>query len=358
MYKQWIIKLFLLTFSLVTIFGLVNIIVDPFLQYHKPFFYKKIFTSEEQRYLNAGIIKNYEFDSVLIGSSITENFLLKDMNNFLDFNKPIKLCLNGGSAYEHKVILKKVIEYKNIKNVLIGLDYFAYEGGIHRMDSRGSLPLYLYDNNILNDYKYIFSIDTFKKSLEVILRNVLNKNDPRTNLNKMYSWQHLFLEKDFNKTNVFKNYCTPIKNTKPYILKNFINSFQHNTLSIIKKNKTIKFIVIFPPYSILQYKQMEKKNNFKTYMRFKKRIMELLVTESNVEVFDFQVAKNIILDLSNYRDIQHYHSRINTWMLNEIKYKNFSVQDNTVQKFIIELENIVSNYNLPKDICINIQEHK
>lgn len=346
MYKKWVIQLIISIFMLIFLVGMINFVVDPFLQYRQPTFYKKLFTSEEERYLNAGLIKNYQFDSVLIGSSMTENFSLNEMRTYLNFTNPIKLCLNGGSAYEHKIILENVLKNRKISNVLIGLDYFAYEGLVKKMDSRGELPLYLYDDILLNDYQYIFNIDTFKKSIEVLLRDSFNKNDPRFTLNDMYSWKHLFSEDDFNKKNVLNVYKSLLQHeNETFILEDLEQSFKYNTLSFVQKNKDVNFIFVFPVYSVLEYKQMQLAGKFDTYLNFKARMMAELLEEDNVQIFDFQIAGDIMLNLSNYRDLQHYHSRINSWMLQEIQAENYKVKKTLIRINIDILKKIVTEYS-------------
>ena len=72
--KQWaILTLALLLSVLGTIVGAV-VLVDPFEVYHKATAFIPPITNSTQSYSNAGIAKSYDYDSVIIGSSMTENF--------------------------------------------------------------------------------------------------------------------------------------------------------------------------------------------------------------------------------------------------------------------------------------------
>ena len=45
------------------------IVIDPYFAYHKPI--EGIpYTLEEDAYINAGVLKNFDYDSVIIGSSL------------------------------------------------------------------------------------------------------------------------------------------------------------------------------------------------------------------------------------------------------------------------------------------------
>lgn len=108
---------------------------------------------------------------------MTENFLLEKVEKDLGYKKVIKLSVSGGSAREQSITLTTAIENnKDLKNVLWGLDTFSFIGNPDRLRfGETSFPFYLYDKNILNDYNYIFSINTLKESGKTILKPYLKK---------------------------------------------------------------------------------------------------------------------------------------------------------------------------------------
>ena len=163
---KWIKIFFGLSLIGVLFVGGVNYIVDPFQQYRVKTFYPIAFTN--QRYQNAGLSKNFEYDSLILGTSMTENFILDEVEKKLNFNKLIKLSVSGGSAKEQSTTLKTAIENNdNLKNVLWGLDIFAFIGEPDMLRyGINSFPFYLYDDYITNDYKYLFSTDTLKESFK------------------------------------------------------------------------------------------------------------------------------------------------------------------------------------------------
>lgn len=70
-YKKFCIQAISLIIAILVIIAIFTVVVDPLFQYHKPFF--NIYIRNE-RYQNPGILKNFDYDSVLTGSSMTENF--------------------------------------------------------------------------------------------------------------------------------------------------------------------------------------------------------------------------------------------------------------------------------------------
>lgn len=121
---------------------------SPFQQYRKAQFYRPFYDNE--RYLNPRLAKTYDYKQVIVGSSMTENFILSDATSSFGFDKPIKFCMSGTTAYEMKSILDSAYRHRKINAVIYGLDFFGYTGKTTR---DRSVPNYLYDDNIFNDYR-------------------------------------------------------------------------------------------------------------------------------------------------------------------------------------------------------------
>lgn len=320
----------------------INLIIDPFQIYKKATFHRTLFM--KGFYLNAGLIKQYDYDSVSIGSSMTQNFKIEDLKEQLDFKKPIKLPVSGGSTFEHYTVLESAINTGKVKNVLYGIDIFSLNKTTNR------LPEYLYDDNVLNDYKYFLNIDTLKRSLTYpFLHLVINKNDPRLDYNLMFQWQHDFKNTDFSEEKVvkdFNNSNVDLDNINFKKLSDLrIENFDKYILKIGKDNPTIQFKFFYPPYSILTYKLMTTKN-LNSFMFTKRYINTKLLNISNIEIYDFQEDWSIIKNLNNYKDMTHYHSKINHYMLKNMKKKDslLSKEENNYEEFIFQIKKY-RNYN-------------
>lgn len=327
----WTTKFFLfLTVGLLSM-GIINFIIDPFQQYRKASFYKPIYDNE--RYLNPGLAKTYDYKQVIVGSSMTENFILSDAKDILGFDKPIKFCMSGTTAYEMKTILDSAYKHRKIDAVIYGLDFFGYTGKTtHLFNGDGSVPNYLYDDNIFNDYRYLLSFDTFKFSLDSFITSKMTKHAPMFDFNRMYQWQHDFSENDFKGADRLKEWKT--KNTfkkdyhtNEYSLEAMQKNVDVNLVPIVKNHPETTFYIFYPPYSILTFKDMAKQDWLKTTQQFKQYVFSQLQHYPNVKIYDFQASKEVTCNLDNYRDMTHYHQRINTWMLQQMKDEQYLTKD-------------------------------
>ena len=161
-------RIFTKVFTLICLVGLIvvassTIFIDPFFHYHKPrseFYYPL----KSQRYQNDGILKHFDYDSIITGTSMTENFKTTEFDELFD-TKSIKVSYSGAKFKELNDAIKVAYSSgKNVKYVIRSLD--LYNIAIDKNSARndlGEYPVYLYNDNLFDDAKYILSKDTFFK---------------------------------------------------------------------------------------------------------------------------------------------------------------------------------------------------
>lgn len=176
------------------------LVTDPYFHYHKPLKFLS-YCLENQRYINDGIGRHFEYDSIITGTSMTENFKSSLFNDLFNSNS-IKVPFGGGSYKEINDNLKRNLKRKeNIRYILRGLDYNQIIQSSEYM-RYNSFPTYLYDDDILNDYKYLFNREVIIKGLGgVIIYNILGKNT--TTFDEYSNWNNKY---KYGKENVLKNY--------------------------------------------------------------------------------------------------------------------------------------------------------
>lgn len=356
---KWLIVWIASTVIFVLLIAIFNFTADPFQHYRKASQNIAYFDTEKERYLNPGLAKNYQYESILIGSSMTENFLISDLK--IVMQNPIKLCLSGGSAYEIKVTLDTALTAnKNIKTVLIGLDFFALSGDKYRMRfGSDSLPDYLYDDNILNDYKYLLIADTMKESIKSYIRPFIFSDDVLRNYENMYQWEH-FAEDEFSSESVMDDWTERIKNGDKFFVKSDWDfrkqkiSYESNIESIIKENPDIDFIIYFPPYCVLTYIDWKNKKIFEDIIAIKKYIANNLLVHKNLQLYDFQNDPKITTNLNLYKDIYHHSQKINSLIARMIaaQDRNYKVDVKTYASDLNKFEKYVthSKNQYPNDL--------
>lgn len=258
--KKYFKMIILFTISLLILIAGSILIIDPYFHYRKPLkFLSYCLRAREQRYINDGIVRYFEYDSIITGTSMTENFKSSLFDNLFNSNS-IKVPFSGGTYKEINDNLERTLKRKkDIKYILRGLDYrfIIQDSEYMKYDN---LPNYLYDDNILNDYKYLFNKVVIIKGLGgVITYTLLGKNT--TTFDEYSSWNNRAIS---GKENILINYK---RNKKENIKEEKLEekdieiidkNIEKNVISLVKKYPNTKFIYFITPYSIVYWDQLKQ----------------------------------------------------------------------------------------------------
>ena len=122
--------------------------VDPFFHYHRPL--KNFpYLVDNQLTQNPGMAEHMDYDSVILGSSMTVNF---DTDWFYELMglHTIKLSYSGAYPKDQSNIMKIIFDSDHeVKKVFLGVDVITYMGGVE--ETKYPIPEYLYDDNYIND---------------------------------------------------------------------------------------------------------------------------------------------------------------------------------------------------------------
>ena len=306
---QWgKLTLSLLISTLVLIVSAV-VIIDPFEVYHKATFFIPPIESGTQSYSNAGIAKSYDYDSIIIGSSMTENFRPSQLDELLG-GRFVKLCVNGGTPFNHKQMMDMAFDTHDVKRVFYGLDVNALS--FFYTTPKAEMPTYLYDNDLTNDVQYWFNQSVLAKYIPKALKT-LGKTDPNQR-DSMYSWGKDFaygaqavLHDPIHSGEVEQS---PLLD-RPVLSQQSMLNVEYNLVPFIEAHPDTEFIFFFPPYSLMQWYGFYTLGQLHDNLMQKQAVTERLLSFDNVRIYDFQAELDWILNLDHYVDYEHYGAHIN-----------------------------------------------
>ncbi|MEN6462820.1 MAG: hypothetical protein ABFC94_15805 [Syntrophomonas sp.] len=323
-YRNFLLKTLFCTCLLLLVVAGLNYVVDPLQFYRKAVFYTPSF-STEQRYQNPGLARNYKYDTIILGSSMAENFVPSYVNGQLGV-KSVKLAMSGASAHEEKLMANVAIRTGQVKNIIWGLDFGSLKGTPNRVGNEfSSFPDYLYDQYAYNDFRYLVSLSTLESSYN-ILQSLYKHQQITTNLDYLNNWNSQatygrdVLQKLWQEDQQTKQKGIKIYNKIDPSYKAMQISFDQNILPVIQQNPDIKFVIYYPPYSILRYVSIfqEDKSLFYDEMKIKEYIFEQLRNYKNISIYDFQSDKNHTFSLDKYKDFSHHSQEYNEYIINAI----------------------------------------
>lgn len=309
--KQWVLITIATTIVFLTFVGAVIFIVDPFFHFHKPL-QGLAYSIDNQAYTNPGIVRNFSYDSVITGSSMTENFKPSEFKEILGLDA-VKVPYSGGTAKNMNVILDLALQHnQGIKEIFLGLDISMLEK--KPSATRVPLPQYLYNKNVLDDVNYALNKAVLFGQVEAVLDRT-RQGGQTISFDDAYFWEPLY---KFNENVVTESYLASISQSsyrKPPDINVTKANLEANIIPLIVENHQIEFHIFFPPYSILFWHMLAQSNTVDATIVELDYVVESLLQYDNVKLYYFQNIEEIVGNLYLYKDYTHYNAQINSYML-------------------------------------------
>ncbi len=324
-------------------FIIITYVIDPFFHYHEPYDWIS-YNLDTERYQNNGILKNFRYNAIITGTSMTQNFRASELDKLFNVNT-VKTTFSGASYKEIKDELSIALKHNpNIKMIVRCIDTDKILDNYMFMKDF-DYPYYLYDELLYNDVNYIFNKSVlFDYTIPTIINSV-NK-EKSTTFDEYSAWYKRY---KFGKEYVLKSYDR-IKQRSEITFsdsrkENVYNTINENVISLAKEYPNTEFYVFFPPYSIYYYDGQALRGRLRTVLEAIEYAMSLLVEYDNIHVYSFMNEFDLIQDLNNYKDFLHYSEKINSQMLvwmkeghDLITKDNYKEYMNQAKKFYLEYD--------------------
>ena len=308
-------KKFFISLGIVVVVGLsvvaaAIIYVDPFFHFHAPLSWFP-YVVDNQVDMNPGLARHMDYDSVLLGSSMTVAFDTSWFEQEMGL-KTQKLSYNGAYPKDQSNIMDIIFDAKgdSVKRVFLGIDELNYSGDIN--ETKFPITDYLYDDKPLNDIKYVLNKDVL---LDYVLRPLADRKDA-SDWNMIYKpwWE----KEHYSKALVLMYYEPDDESIDSTPTEDYIDAIAANLdvniLPYIESHPNTQFTVFYPPYSILYWYDAVRSGRVDSVIAKYDYMTRSLLSYDNVEVYFFQDNVDIITNLNNYADYTHYSPEICHYM--------------------------------------------
>lgn len=308
-----IMKRFVITFTITLLMGLLLIgcfvyLEDPFFHYHVPYFGEEAYM-DYALYQTPGAADHLQYDAVIVGSSMTENFRASWFDE-MDL-KLLKLSYSGAEFKDYETILEHVFNSGNdIKFVLTDINEFQLLSDVDAVYKE--YPEYLYNKEWYDDTEYLYNNDVFWRAMNQVTERV-SGNQQRED--DSYTWEdaELFSEErarqDYN--TCFEDLMERCTNgtyerlTKEDMLVKCEENMDY-LIQITARHPETEFVFFYPPYSVLFWEEAEAEEEVDDILEMYYATMKKLLGCENVLVFNFQTNEGLVMDLNRYRDVCHH----------------------------------------------------
>ena len=336
-------KIFLKKLTIGIIIGAVLtactvIFFDPFFHYHRPVRpLKAVLTQAEYQVI--GTLRTFEYDALITGSSMAENYNNNDFNKAFDCTA-IKAVKPAANTADILYFLEEAYKEKEIKKIFYNLDISALTSSRKESFVENGMPLYLYNKNPFDDIKYLFNKDIlFKEIPYMVATSLLTDYDEGNS----YNWAQY---KDFSIM-----YYEPTPDRLPMQTKEEYGEDVDRNISLladmVKEHPETEFIFIVPPYSSLWWYEADMKGELEADFYALEEAFSKLLSLENAELHYFQHIEDIVSNLDLYMDLLHFHPQVKQFILEALQTGEYQVTEENKDYILEEM------YRLSVK-CINV----
>lgn len=339
--KRWLVAFLIIFVSILSILGAFVAIVDPYFHYHAPLPIAK-YELKLERYQNNGIVKHFEYDAIITGSSMTECFKTSELDALFGTNS-VKVPFAGSSYKEINDNLEIAIKYNpDIKMIVRGLDMNRFFDDMDTMVYE-EYPDYLYDDFVWNDAAYLFNKDVLITALQNVHGYLVDGSqemsfDSYANWSEyeIYGREAILADYDWESMEVVEKQET----ITPEEYAKMEANIEQNIVQLAKDNPDIEFYIFFAPYGIYCFDWWNRQGLLEKHILAEKYFIEKLLPYDNIHVFSFLTEYDVICNPDNYKDLAHYSGDVNSmilqWMYegkHEMTYDNYEEHCRQVWEF-------------------------
>ena len=285
--------------------ALLTFVVDPFEQYRESAILPLY---DQESYNNPGIAKNYDYNAVILGTSMVEMSNPSVIDETFGVSS-VKLPMRGSHTAQMGWQLDHVYRAKEkrgetLELAILAVDAYSMMGPVDDMEE---IYDYLWNNNVLDDVNYLLNRDVLLVRIPRILKNI--GKPTATKRDDMYKWTDVVFAAKSVYDATEKNPQKPMQDAEYRIERSTANIENHIGRYVAAHPET-KFLVYMPPYSVAYWYLMTREGISEQQFRSRARVCELLLGYENVEIYDFSSRIEWITDLDEYFDYSHHSSDI------------------------------------------------
>ncbi len=281
-------------------------------------------------FTGASSIRTYDYDLLLIGSSMVQNFDAADFAENMHC-KPLKVTVGAMTPKEIAWVYTCANEQNKATDYIINLDLHRFATESSCVPDAGRFHKEMYEASGISQFKYLLGFETWFRFIPVnaALNIVSALNIPlpdsfyellenQTDINKMCEFENKktpgeksLIEKYLNDDKGFNEGEETEFNAD---CQNAMAEFLDLIAEEIDGNETVTLLL--PPYSSLYWCD-KSENELQTLLNLRNQVAEFAAENEKVRLIDFQ-GEAYTADLNNYMDMSHFSDDIQQAMADEI----------------------------------------
>ena len=334
---KWLKKCIAALVGSVVLIFVLCFVFDPYFHFHKPFSFVS-YRLYDERYTNDGISRHFDYNAIVTGTSMAQNFKTSEMDSIFG-TQSVKETFSGAGYQELSQNLERALKRNaDLKTVIWTIDYNGLIRDKNWTQYEG-YPTYLYDDDPWNDTEYVYNKSIFYHGvLTNIVKTVLRQ--PSTSMDEYSAWnketglQHIMQSYDR-----WEEKASMEQGLSAEEREMVIENIKENIVDLVDQYSDTTFYLFYTPYSICFWDFQNQEGLMLRQFEAEQIATELLLECPNVRLYNFFDKYDIICNLNNYRDKEHYSAEINSRILSWIKAdEGLVTKENYMDKLEAEKE--------------------
>lgn len=351
-YKRWVFSTILLTVFVLLLTASVTIYKDPFFHYHAPLsgytYPQEEYPTNNERYLNDGITRHFSYDSIITGTSMTENFKTSEADSLFDADF-IKVPFAGAKYKEISDNLKRAYNAgKEIRYIIWGLDYGNLFEDKDAKVENFTYPSYLYNDNPFDDINYVLNKSVLLGETMRVVKSDTGSGssiDFDTYVNWTNYYKDQFGAKYVLATYRLKETPTPSRSLTLEEKQTLLDNLHQNITGLADEHPETTFYLFFPPYSICYWDILNNDGGLDLHLEAEEIAIEELLQHPNIKLYSFCDNYELVCNLEHYKDYSHYGEQINSEILKWMKNKEHLLTQENYQAYLKNVWDFYHSYD-------------
>lgn len=339
-YRRWVCGLLTVLIALLAVCGAIVYVVDPCLYYRLPDKWQPVFFNE--RYQMAGLAKNVEADTVLVGTSMAANYRASWIEEAFG-TSAVRLTIPDGYYSEFDQLMNVLFRAQDPERVIFGMDVSILvrdESGL-----TGAMPEYLYNSTPLDDIQYLLNKDTLYYSVYTLLANRWGQGDT---LDEGFTWDRTTW---WNHMEALENYQRPAVAEEQLPADAYAEHVAANVQVVegwLQAHPETEFDLFLPPYSILFWDRVIREGRADAVFAAIRQAVERLLPYENVKIYGYLMDEEIVTNLDNYCDNIHHSGDVCRQVLAMLRADEGRLTEENLEETLANWHEFVIHYDYDK----------
>ena len=342
--KQFFVRSITYSLSVLVLIAAVTIVIDPFVHFHAPWFNLAAAETDE-RGQQIGVAKHLDYDTAIVGSSMSENFESGWFDDGKIGNSTVKLSMQGAHFDDYSRLLNVVLSKPETKTVIVSLDNYLI---LHNPDEHPTtIPEYLENDDIRDDIYYLWNKSvSFVFLPQFIINNITEGFSDDT----AYCWADNYRFDRYVAVATYLPYrlMVPEDEQRFDSYYEYVDEFLAGMTPYIEARPDVTFMFYSPPYSILYWDDCILRGRLTAEICALNEVYNKLLEYDNVRIFYFQDDWDIITDLNNYKDYSHFSKDISHYIYECMRDGKKEVTKDTSFDTLLKFSEDVADYDHEK----------